>query len=559
MTGPSPEFLIPRHPRFQNLWENLATVCCSRVPRLGMVPGPYSTVLLVQPRWGMRRAFLTSALCHTAAIVFLLYFPSAMLRDKYFVRTSHASPRTPLEHQKEVLYLPILQAAGPGGNPGRGTQAGPPKSGAGKRVDVRLTAVSKPPTPDNERQTILQAPESPSLRIPFEVRLPDLVLAKMEVPMPPPEPKLEAPTVSIRRPPPTPVPARPAPPPRPVAEVPKPPTDVAQLAYIRLPSPTNLAPRLTVPEPPPPEPLPRDAPEGPESLPIVIPGMADSVDLLSLSIDPAPLDGPVSVPFGNREGAFTVSPQAGEPGALGGTARGQSGAGVNGPGAGGDSSTGLGTGDSGGGGESGGTGSVTISVGEVGEGFGDLPATIRSWTFPVSNSPTISRGGFVISTGPTGGGGLRIYGVLRGGKVYTTYLPMPDRNWVLEYSLIASGASAGTRTREIQISTESTVAPPLPKEKFDFYRPASVAQGTGRNIVLQGVIREDGAVEDLKVLQGVQEDADLLARLAFSQWKFRPASQGGKPVAVEILVGIPARGPLRQEPERDGPLLTNIP
>jgi outer membrane biosynthesis protein TonB len=58
--------------------------------------------------------------------------------------------------------------------------------------------------------------------------------------------------------------------------------------------------------------------------------------------------------------------------------------------------------------------------------------------------------------------------------------------------------------------------------------------------ILQGVIREDGSVAELKVLQGIQEEADQVAIAAFGRWKFKPALREDQPVAVEILVGIPA-------------------
>jgi TonB family protein len=58
-------------------------------------------------------------------------------------------------------------------------------------------------------------------------------------------------------------------------------------------------------------------------------------------------------------------------------------------------------------------------------------------------------------------------------------------------------------------------------------------------IILQGVIREDGSVGELKVLQGFHETVDQAALAAFSRWKFRPAQRSTKPIAVEILVGIP--------------------
>ena len=42
-------------------------------------------------------------------------------------------------------------------------------------------------------------------------------------------------------------------------------------------------------------------------------------------------------------------------------------------------------------------------------------------------------------------------------------------------------------------------------------------------IVLKGVITDDGTVADLKVYQGIVAGMDDAARVAFSQWKFKPA------------------------------------
>jgi len=53
---------------------------------------------------------------------------------------------------------------------------------------------------------------------------------------------------------------------------------------------------------------------------------------------------------------------------------------------------------------------------------------------------------------------------------------------------------------------------------------------------------EDGTISDLQVYQGIVPQMDEAARLAFSRWKFRPAQRGGKPVPVEILIGISPEG-----------------
>jgi TonB family protein len=58
-------------------------------------------------------------------------------------------------------------------------------------------------------------------------------------------------------------------------------------------------------------------------------------------------------------------------------------------------------------------------------------------------------------------------------------------------------------------------------------------------IVLKGTLREDGTVDGLEIYQGIVPQMDEAARLAFSRWKFKPAMRAGKPVAIELLVGIP--------------------
>jgi hypothetical protein len=47
----------------------------------------------------------------------------------------------------------------------------------------------------------------------------------------------------------------------------------------------------------------------------------------------------------------------------------------------------------------------------------------------------------------------------------------------------------------------------------------------------------------MEVYQSVLPQMDEAARAAFSQWTFKPALRDGKPVPVEILVGIPTEDP----------------
>ena len=86
------------------------------------------------------------------------------------------------------------------------------------------------------------------------------------------------------------------------------------------------------------------------------------------------------------------------------------------------------------------------------------------------------------------------------------------------------------------------------ESRFDFKR-LSVPPGKGRQlIVLKGTLREDGTVDGLEVYQGIVPQMDEAARLAFSRWKFKPAMRAGKPVALELLVGIPPELSLFPQP-----------
>jgi hypothetical protein len=159
--------------------------------------------------------------------------------------------------------------------------------------------------------------------------------------------------------------------------------------------------------------------------------------------------------------------------------------------------------------------------------------------YPVGKLPRIRRGMLTVTTGPAGGGGLRVYGVLQGGKIYSIYLPMPGKNWVLQYCIANPAPSRATPLRAVAARLDHGLVPPSPREQFDFRRTPVPADKADELIVLHGTIREDGSIGDLRVLRGVDPVADEAALAAFSQWKFDPALREGKPVLLNILVGVP--------------------
>jgi protein TonB len=138
---------------------------------------------------------------------------------------------------------------------------------------------------------------------------------------------------------------------------------------------------------------------------------------------------------------------------------------------------------------------------------------------------------------------LGVYGVLHAEEIYTIYLPMPGKNWILQYCAHDDSPKMTPLTRLVQMRAEPLLTPPRVLDQFDFHRPPADQAPADATIILHGLIRADGTVGNVEVLQGLDPTLDGAAVAAFARWKFSPALRGGSPVAVEILVGIPAVGP----------------
>jgi hypothetical protein len=221
--------------------------------------------------------------------------------------------------------------------------------------------------------------------------------------------------------------------------------------------------------------------------------------------------------------------------------------GKNGIGAGGDGSTGVGPGGGGGGGgKSGAAGAVSVRGTEGGNGSGGSLGKefALSMVYPVPSSFTLRKNSLVVAVGPMGGGGLGAYGALHCGKIYSIFLAMPGKSWAMEYCVKSDPAEKSTtESRAAVVHLERGLIPPDAQSRFDFHRLAVPPEKTHKMIVLKGTLGDDGVAQNIEVYQGVLPQMDEAARAAFSQWKFKPALRDGKPVPVEILVGIPTEDP----------------
>jgi Gram-negative bacterial TonB protein C-terminal len=465
--------------------------------------------------------------------------------------------------------LPKITPKGEGGQPGSG-QLQALLQKLGSETDARkIVIVSKPVRPDNKRQTIYQPATPPDLKMNMDLKLPNIVGGPAEIAKPkahidakdsrPMEArrsaeKAVAPTLAaLNAAMPTNLAAATVPQPHLAVPINESRPKQAQVQVGQANAPTisetgvatasNLGEQYRAGEPNAPE-----APAAPnvesssgkagKEEPAQIAG--DGKGVVVVSVDPADVAALAKLPAGNRWGDFTVAPNGGQPGAVNGSPNGVENAGSHAKGGAGDLVPGVGKGFAGGGGgNSGSNGALSISGDPNGKGSELLDATVfREMVYPVPANVVLRRNALVVSSGPMGGGGLQVYGALHCGKIWTVFLPMPGQPWTLQYCQSGGGAPT-QQVRSNVVHMETGVVPPDVQARFDFKRQAVPFEKKGKPIVLKGVISDDGTVSEIKVYQGVMPGLDDAARVAFSKFKFKPALKDGKPVAVDVLVGVP--------------------
>ena len=369
-------------------------------------------------------------------------------------------------------------------------------------------AAAKIPQAPNVVATVKPAPPPPPPPLKLAAGFPDLAAPHLEVPPPPP-----------------------VKPPAPAAVAPAPPAPTSAVV--------NSAP------------APRQAPDSSPShvagpaAPGGSPNSGAQPKITALSVDPAPLKD--VIPAGTREGAFSISPSGATSGVPNG-APGASDVGKGERGKGGENAAAAGKGNAVGGGREDAPGvnaagnpelSISGPAGAAGIGASTLaPLKAEDLVYAVTpETPKAHAPNMVVSSGAWGGGGLRLFGVLHGDKIYTVYFPMPGKSWILQYCAQSAAPRTDPDARVVQIHFEPPLTPPAATAQFDFHRPASDPENS--MIILHGIIREDGSVSKLEALQSRDPVSSAAALAAFARWKFKPAQRSGAPVMVEILVGIP--------------------
>ncbi len=125
--------------------------------------------------------------------------------------------------------------------------------------------------------------------------------------------------------------------------------------------------------------------------------------------------------------------------------------------------------------------------------------------------------------------------VFGGKQFYSMTSNTPNLNsatgsWVIRFAELKTSQQPG------ELSAPDAIQKSDPGYPIELMR-ANV-QGT---VTLYAIIHSDGTVGDIRVLTSPDDRLDALAKSALARWKFRPATKGGQPVAIEAVVVIPFR------------------
>ena len=234
--------------------------------------------------------------------------------------------------------------------------------------------------------------------------------------------------------------------------------------------------------------------------------------LLVLNARPVAPNGPLTVPEGNRPGEFAAGPE-GRPGA---TARPEIKAG--------DSASATNH-------SSNGSDEIYISA---------PPARTTPTANAVMAAPPPSLASRPITPDRTDGRpadhiDTQVFGTRRH---YSMRLSMPNLSssvgsWTVRFAELNASGPAGADLSAPE--AVSKVDPAYPQELIHDH-----IEGV---VVLYAIIRSDGSVDAVRILEGFDERLNENARKALQQWRFRPGTKNGLPVDIEAVVRVPFRVP----------------
>jgi TonB family protein len=488
-----------------------------------------------------RRSIFASVLWHAAALVLLIQFGSFLLSSPRATNVSNWE----LTWSGPINDLPLILPMSPKKHPSPpGDPAKPlPQLGA-DAFHPRQTLISAPKRPNHPRQTLIRpdAPQEPPKILPD---IPNIVQWTAAPPRPQrtlrSEKLLQQPRASQN------AATKIDSPEIPNAEkniadinfasgaVPeRPALTLASGAVVSVPNKSTGATQSADPPP-------------------VVAAAPGNQNIIALSASPGPARPDAPIPAGNLSANVTISPDGTQPGVPGGSNRGTPGNG----GAGGNSASPGGTG-----GGANGNGAVVPGISISGGNPKNSPGIsgLSNGGKPNSRSPLrIAPGTVASSSSPTPSSsdkpnsaaakspdlpvssrikpGAPPERVLGDKTIYTLNINNPNLSsvsgsWILKFAELDPDSASS--------NSAAALSGPVPIHKTDpRYPPEQVKARIEGEVVLFGIIREDGSVDSVQIVRSLDPVLDKNAMEAFAEWKFTPAHRNGTPVAVEAVVHIP--------------------
>jgi len=272
--------------------------------------------------------------------------------------------------------------------------------------------------------------------------------------------------------------------------------------------------------------------------------------LIALGIHPtvaAPAD-PIT---GNRRGTFAATPDGKVGAAATPAIRGSTSAGTNGHGGGADGASsgtgansngsitgpppGLHVGASSQGGTDGTQGELSHSIGAP---SGNTPASgkseVASLSKPRIGSAAPSKAELVENPSPLE------RQIFHDRRLYSMTLNMPNLNssggsWVMRFAELEGNPQKGELTAPV---ADHKVDPAYPMQLM--------RENVAGTVTLRAIIRADGSVGGIKVVNGADSRLDQYASQALARWHFHPAMKNDANVDVEAIITIPFKPILKR-------------
>lgn len=92
-----------------------------------------------------------------------------------------------------------------------------------------------------------------------------------------------------------------------------------------------------------------------------------------------------------------------------------------------------------------------------------------------------------------------------------------------------------------KIGDQGVKAPSILKEVKPKYTASAMRRQVEGNVEMDAVILADGTVGDVTVKRSLDPELDDEAVKATKQWRFRPGTKDGEPVAVEVFIELTFR------------------